>query len=298
MDSAFTNCKSKGDQMAELLKGAPVADALTQDIAARAQKLAEAGTVPTLAIVRVGERDDDLSYERGATKRCDKAGIAVRKFVLDADCTQEELMAVINEVNTDASIHGCLMFRPLPKTLDEVAACAALDPAKDVDGITQGSMFGVFANQPIGYPPCTAEACIQILKHYNYELKGARVAVVGRSLVIGKPVSMMLQAANATVTMCHTKTVDMPAECQRADILVVAAGHPKTAGADSVREGQVVIDVGINWDAEAGKLVGDVDFEAAEPIVAAITPVPGGVGSVTTACLAMHVDEAAERSLA
>ncbi|MBR3257612.1 MAG: bifunctional 5,10-methylenetetrahydrofolate dehydrogenase/5,10-methenyltetrahydrofolate cyclohydrolase, partial [Eggerthellaceae bacterium] len=247
---------------------------------------------------RVGERDDDLSYERGATKRCESLGLGLKKFVLAADCTQEELMAAINEVNTDPNIHGCLMFRPLPKTLDEVAACAALDPAKDVDGITQGSMFGVFANQPIGYPPCTADACMQVLRHYGYNLTGAKVAVVGRSLVIGKPVSMMLQAANATVTMCHTRTKDLPGTCREADILVVAAGHIGTVGADAVREGQVVIDVGINWDEAAGKLCGDVDFAAAEPVVAAITPVPGGVGSVTTAVLAKHVVQAAERTLA
>ena len=284
--------------MAELLLGAPVADALTEEVAARAAKLTEAGHQPTLAIIRVGERDDDLSYERGATKRCDKAGIAIRKFLLPADCSQEDLMAAVNEVNTDDAIDGCLMFRPLPKTLDEIAACAALDPAKDMDGITQGSLYGVFANQAIGYPPCTADACMQIIKHYGYELKGANVTVVGRSLVIGKPVSMMLQAATATVTMCHTKTVDVDEKTKAADILVVAAGHIGTVGASGVREGQVVIDVGINWNEELGKLAGDVAFDEVEPIVAAITPVPRGVGSVTTAILAEHVVTAAERKMA
>ncbi len=281
--------------MAKLLLGLPVADALTEALSQRVEELARRGVTPTLAIVRVGERDDDLSYERGALKRCAKVGIAVRQFVLPADCSQEELMAVIDEVNTDAAINGCLMFRPLPKTLDEAAACAALDPAKDVDCITEGSLYGVFANRPIGFAPCTAEACIEVLDHYGYDLTGARVTVVGRSLVIGKPVSMMLQARNATVTMCHTRTRDLAAECRDAEILVVAAGHIGTVGADAVAPGQVVIDVGINWDEAAGKLCGDVAFDEVEPQVAAITPVPRGVGSVTTAVLAKHVIMAAER---
>ena len=283
--------------MAELLKGAPVAAAITEELQGRVEALKDKGVTPTLAIVRVGERDDDLSYERGALKRAEKVGLGVRQFVLPADCTQDDLMAVIDEVNTDEGIHGCLMFRPLPKTLDEAAACAALDPAKDVDCITEGSLFGVFANRPMGFPPCTAQAVIEILDHYGYELTGANVTVVGRSLVIGKPVSMMLQARNATVTMCHTRTRDLAAECAKAQILVVAAGHIGTAGAASVAPGQVVIDVGINWDEKAGKLCGDVLFDEVEPIVAAITPVPGGVGSVTTAVLAKHVVTAAERAL-
>ena len=284
--------------MAELLKGMPVANAITEELVGRVATLKERGVTPTLAIVRVGERDDDLSYERGALKRAEKVGLGVRQFVLPADCSQSDLMAVIDEVNSDSSIHGCLMFRPLPKTLDEAAACAALDPAKDVDCITEGSLFGVFANRPMGFPPCTAQAVIEILDHYGYELSGARVSVVGRSLVIGKPVSMMLQARNATVTMCHTRTRDLAAECAKAEILVVAAGHIGTVGAGSVAPDQVVIDVGINWDEAAGKLCGDVLFDEVEPIVGAITPVPGGVGSVTTAVLAKHVVTAAERTLA
>ena len=284
--------------MAELLLGLPVANALTEKLVDKVHELEERGITPTLAIVRVGERDDDLSYERGALKRCEKVGVAVRQFVLPVDCSQEDLMDAIHTVNEDASIHGCLMFRPLPKTLDEAAACAALDPAKDVDCITEGSLYGVFANRPVGFAPCTAEACIEVLDHYGYDLTGARVTVVGRSLVIGKPVSMMLQARNATVTMCHTRTRDLAAECRDAEILVVAAGHIGTVGAGAVAPGQVVIDVGINWDEAAGKLCGDVAFDEVEPIVGAITPVPRGVGSVTTAVLAKHVIEAAQRQTA
>ena len=282
--------------MALLLKGKPVADAINDELAPRIEALKSDGVLPTLAIVRVGEREDDLSYERGASKRCETLGLGLKKFVLDADCTQDELMAVIEQVNADTSIHGCLMFRPLPAHLDEEAACAALAPEKDVDGITAGSLYGVFANRAYGFPPCTSEACVRLIEHYDYRLEGARVAVVGRSLVIGKPVSMMLQAKNATVTMCHTRTRDLDAACREADILVVAAGHINTVGANAVREGQVVVDVGINWDADAGKLCGDVDFDAVESIAGAVTPVPGGVGSVTTAVLALHVVEAAERS--
>ena len=282
--------------MAKILRGAPVAAELTEELAGRVETLRVRGVVPTLAIVRVGERPDDLSYERGACKRAEKVGVVVKRFVLPEDCSQEELLATIDAVNKDDSIHGCLMFRPLPPTLDEAAACAALDAAKDVDGITPGSLFGVFANQSVGFPPCTAEAVIEMLIRSGIELTGANVTVVGRSLVIGKPVSMLLQARNATVTMCHTRTRDLAAVCRAAEILVVAAGHARTIGADCVVPGQTVIDVGINWDDAAGKLVGDVDFDAVEPIVDAITPVPGGVGSVTTAMLMKHVIEAAERS--
>ncbi len=283
--------------MAKLLKGLPVAQALTDELKVRVEALKARGVMPTLAIVRVGERKDDLSYERGATKRCDSIGIAVKKFVLPGDCAQEELMAAIEEVNADPSIHGCLLFRPLPKRLDAEAVCAALDVAKDVDCITEGSLSGVFSNIPKGFPPCTAEACILLLEHYGYQLSGTKVTVIGRSLVIGKPVSMMLVGKNATVTMCHTRTRDLPTECQNAEILVVATGNLDVVGAEHVREGQVVVDVGINWDEWQGKLRGDVTFEEVEPLVAAITPVPGGVGSVTTAVLAKHVVEAAERTL-
>lgn len=282
--------------MATLLKGKPVADVLTKEVASRVDALREAGIVPTLAIIRVGAREDDLSYERSALKRCASVGIETRTFTLDQNCSQEELMAAIAAVNNDDSIHGCLMFRPLPKTLDEAAACDALDPAKDVDGITAGSLYGVFSDQNVGFPPCTAEACVRLIEHYGYNLKGADVVVVGRSLVIGKPVAMMLMGRHATVTIAHTRTRDLAAKCKDADLVVVAAGHIGTLGADAVHEGLTVVDVGINFDEARGKLVGDADFDAVEPVVDAITPVPGGVGSVTTAVLAEHVVQAAERS--
>ena len=282
--------------MAELWKGAPAASALTEQLIPRAQALRERGIVPTLAIIRVGERPEDLSYERGAMKRCEKVGIAVRQFLLTAVSSQADLMEVIEEVNRDDSIHGCLLFRPLPRHMDEQAACAALDPAKDVDGITPGSLAAVFSGSGAGYPPCTAQACLELLDHYGYELKGKRAVVVGRSLVIGKPASMLLLGRHATVTICHTRTADLPAECRRADVLIAAAGKAGVVGASCLSPGQVVIDVGINAD-EEGNLVGDVDFAAAEPVVKAITPVPGGVGAVTTSVLARHVIEAAEKAV-
>jgi len=282
--------------MAELMKGLPVAGAITEKLIERAEALKAKGVTPTLAIVRVGENPGDLSYETGAVKRCDKVGIEVKKFLLPADCTKEALLAAIKEINEDHSIHGCLMFRPLADKEMEAAACALLDPSKDVDCMTSGSLAGVFTGDGTGYPPCTAQACMELLDHYGIELKGKRAVVIGRSLVIGKPVSMMLQARNATVTMCHTKTVDMPAVCREAEILVVAAGKAGVVDASYVAPGQVVVDVGINVNAE-GKLCGDVAFDAVDPVAAAITPVPGGVGSVTTAVLAKHVIEAAEKTV-
>lgn len=282
--------------MAELLKGLPVANALTEMLTERTAALAEKNVVPTLAILRVGERPDDISYETGAVKRCAKVGIAVRQFLLDTDCTREELLDTIRVINEDPSIHGCLMFRPLPDRDMEEAACALLKPEKDVDGMTAGSLATVFAGKGDGYPPCTAEACMELLDHYGISLEGKRVTVIGRSLVIGRPVSMMLQSRNATVTMCHTRTVNLPEVCRNAEILLVAAGKAGVADSGFSAPGQVVVDVGIHVTA-GGKLCGDVNFADVEPIVEAITPVPGGVGSVTTAVLAKHVVEAAEKTV-
>lgn len=280
--------------MAQLLKGLPAANELTAALTERVAALNAKNITPTLAILRVGERPDDISYETGAMKRCDKVGIAVRHFLLPQDCTREELLETIRRINEDDSIHGCLLFRPLPDQAMEEAACALLAPEKDVDGMTAGSLARVFSGKGQGFPPCTAEGCIELLDHYGIGLEGKQVVVIGRSLVIGRPVAMMLQARNATVTMCHTRTVNMPELCRNAEILVVAAGKPGVVDARFTTPGQIVVDVGIHVNAE-GKLCGDVDFEAVEPIAGAITPVPGGVGSMTTAVLAKHVIEAAER---
>ena len=282
--------------MAELWKGAPAAAALMEDLTGRIERLSGAGVTPTLAIVRVGERPDDRAYETGAVKRCEKAGVAVKRFPLPAGCSALELRAVLEHINAVSEIHGCLMLRPLPDPAMEEMACALLDPKKDVDCMTPAALAGVFAGKGWGYPPCTAQACLELLKYYKTALTGKRAVVVGRSLVIGKPVSMLLQAENATVTMCHTRTVDLPAVCRGAEVLIAAAGRANLLGAAHVSPGQVVLDVGINVDKD-GKLCGDVDFDEAEPVVSAITPVPGGVGAVTTAVLVKHVVEAAERTL-
>lgn len=283
--------------MAEILKGAPVAAAMTEALAARAEALRAAGVVPGLAILRVGERPDDLAYERGAVKRCEKVGIRACPVTLPADCTQEALLSAIDAINADDRLHGCLMFRPLPKHLDEQAACEALHPAKDVDSMTSVSLNTVFTGRGEGFAPCTAQSVIELLEHYGYDPAGKQVAVIGRSLVIGKPVSMLLQSRNATVTMCHTKTLDMPAVCRRAEILVVAAGRAGVVNGSFTNPEQVVVDVGINA-APGGGICGDVRFEEVAPLVRAITPVPSGVGSVTTAVLCKHVIEAAEKALA
>ncbi|MDD6189144.1 MAG: bifunctional 5,10-methylenetetrahydrofolate dehydrogenase/5,10-methenyltetrahydrofolate cyclohydrolase [Clostridiales bacterium] len=283
--------------MAEILKGSAVAAALNARSTAKVEELKREGVSPTLAILRVGERADDISYEKGAMKRCAAAGVEVKNVTFPADVGQAELMAVLDGLNKDESVHGVLILRPLPSQLDEKAVCRALAPSKDVDGITSGSLAGVFTGSGEGYPPCTAEACMEILEHYGIECSGKRAAVIGRSLVVGRPVAMMLMARNSTVTICHTRTADIPSITREADIVIVAAGHAETIDGEYFRPGQAVIDVGINWSEEKGKLCGDVCFEEAEPIVSAITPVPGGVGSVTTAVLVSHVVDAAAKTI-
>ena len=283
--------------MTEIWKGKPVIDAMVARMKGEVEALKEQGVEPTLCIFRVGERPDDLAYERSAMKRCDLVGIRVRQMVLPEDVDQEDFEKAFVYVNRDPSIHGILLFRPLPKQLDGERARKLMDPAKDVDGCTDGSLAGVFANTKTGFPPCTAQAAMEILHHYGVDPKGKKAAVIGRSLVIGRPVGMMLMHENATVVNCHTRTVDVPSITRQADILIAAAGVCRGVGADFVKPGQIVIDVGINWDETEGKIVGDVDFEAVEPIVAAITPVPGGVGGVTSCVLADHVIAAAKRTL-
>ena len=218
--------------MALLLKGAPVATALTESIKADVEKLKKNGVVPLLAILRVGERNDDISYERGAMKRAASAGIEVRNVILPADVDNDTFLAALEELNKDPLVHGILMFRPLPVQLDEEKARKMLAPEKDVDGCTDGSLAGVFANSPVGFPPCTARAAMELLKYYDIDPKGKRVAVIGRSLVIGRPVAMMLMHANATVTICHTRTPDVPSITREADIVIAASGQMESVGAD------------------------------------------------------------------
>ncbi|NLG10369.1 MAG: bifunctional 5,10-methylenetetrahydrofolate dehydrogenase/5,10-methenyltetrahydrofolate cyclohydrolase [Coriobacteriaceae bacterium] len=287
---------SRRIKLATLLKGAAVVEALNQESAEMVKHLEQLGVSPTLAIVRVGEREDDIAYERGATKRCEKVGVAVKQVTLSGDCSEAELIETLEGLNADDQVHGILLFRPLPKYMDEDRVRNIVAPNKDIDGITDLSLAGVFTGVETGFAPCTAQACMEILDFYGIETKGKRAVVIGRSLVVGKPAALMLISKNATVTVCHTRTIDMPAVCRQGEIVIVSAGRPGIVDASYLSEGQVVIDVGINVT-EDGNLVGDVDFEAAEPLVGAITPVPGGVGTVTTSVLVKHVVQAAQRTL-
>ncbi|MBR5230525.1 MAG: bifunctional 5,10-methylenetetrahydrofolate dehydrogenase/5,10-methenyltetrahydrofolate cyclohydrolase [Firmicutes bacterium] len=283
--------------MSEILKGAPVTAALNDKISEDVAALRDKGLTPTLAILRVGEREDDLSYERGAMKRCEAVGVRVQNVVLPANVDSQTFFRKLDELNNDAGVHGILMFRPLPPHIDGEKARQMLNPAKDVDGCTDGSLAGVFANTQVGFAPCTAQAAMEILDYYNIDCAGKKAVVIGRSLVVGRPAAMMLMHRNATVTICHTKTVDMTSITKEADILIVCAGKMESIGSDYLSEGQVVIDVGIGWNEEKNKLCGDVKFEEAEAVVGAITPVPGGVGTVTTSVLVLHVVEAAKRMI-
>ena len=282
--------------MAQILKGAPVVEALNNKMIEEINQLKSEGIEPTLCIFRVGERPDDLSYERGAMKRCEKVGVTVKNVVLKADVSQDEFDRTLESLNCDDSIHGILMFRPLPAQLDNEKARQMLNPAKDIDGCTDGSLAGVFTNTKVGFPPCTAQAVMEILKYYNIDIQTKKAAVIGRSLVIGRPVSMMLMHENATVVTCHTKTLNPAEIASKADILVAAAGRIHSVGVEYTNPKQIIIDVGINWDEEKGGITGDVDFQTVEPEVKAITPVPGGVGTVTTSVLVSHVVEAAKRA--
>ena len=285
--------------MANILSGKDVAAALNANLTDRAAALKEKGVNPTLAIVRVGEKGSDLSYEKGATKRAEALGIQIVNFVLPETCTKEELVAVIKKVNEDPAIHGCLMFRPLPEHLaaDQNEICNLLDPSKDVDSMNHLSNAGVYEGRnDLGYAPCTAQACMEILDYYNIDLKGKNVCVVGHSLVVGRPAALLALNRDATTTQCHIFTKNTPEHTQKADVIIVACGKAGLVNEKWLGEGQIVIDVGINVNAE-GKIVGDVDKEAAEAKTAAYSPVPGGVGAVTTSVLMKHVVEAAEKTL-
>jgi methylenetetrahydrofolate dehydrogenase (NADP+)/methenyltetrahydrofolate cyclohydrolase len=282
--------------MAEIWKGAAVAAAIQEDLLKRAAALRAKGITPTLAVVRLGARPDDLAYERGVLKRFEGIGVRARVCAFAEDFSQNALTEEIEKLNADGDVHGILIFRPLPKQIDEKALQSVIAPEKDVDCLNPLNAAGVFAGDESAFAPCTPEAVMDLLAQYGVDLTGKRAVVVGRSMVVGKPLAMLLLKRNATVTVCHTRTKNLAETCKNAEILIAAAGAAKMLGADCFSPGQIVIDVGINVDG-AGNLCGDADFEAAAPIVAAITPVPGGVGTVTTSVLAKHVVLAAERSL-
>ena len=292
--------------MAKLLLGKEVNEALVANLLSRTTALREKGIAPTLGIIRVGARPDDLSYEKGAIKKAEQVGIDVKVIELPEDADREAVLGAVDQVNADNTIHGVLMFQPFPAHLRpyQREICNRLDPKKDMDCLTDLSSAGVYQGRDdLGYAPCTPSACMEILDYYGIDCKGKNAVVIGRSLVVGKPAGMMLMGKNATVTTCHTKTVNTAEICRNADIIVSAAGVLNSLTAEYVRPGQIVIDVSINWDenkinARGGKggIAGDAKFEEIEPIVEAITPVPGGVGAVTTTVLMKHVVEAAEKA--
>mgnify|MGYP000631584899 FL=1 len=276
-----------------IIKGAQVAEAVSAETLKRAEALRLKGIEPCLAVIRVGEDGSQLAYERGALKRMDKCGINCRVCAFDENISQEDFESEFKKINDDNSVHGILLLQPLPKTLSVEPIKDIINPLKDVDAVSPVNMYKILANDKTGYAPCTAEGVMEILDWMGTDLKGKKCKVIGRSMIVGKPLGLLLLARDATVTYCHSKTIELAKETKDADVLIAAAGSAKLVGADFVNENMTVIDVGVNVD-ENGNMCGDVDFEAVEPIVANITPVPGGTGAVTTSVLAKHVVKAAE----
>lgn len=282
--------------MPSVLESKPVTDAIAENLAHRVERLKILHIEPTLAIVRVGNRPDDLSYERTACHRAQALGLTTRVFDLDEGISQEKLLLQLRRINADSRIHGCLVFRPLPSHFEDKLICDELSIHKDVDGISTASLGAVFTDAPEGFAPCTAEACVKTLDFYQIPIEGKHVVVVGRSLVIGKPVAMLLLRRNASVTICHSRTTDLQGIIHTADIVICATGRPRAFDASYFKPGQIVLDVGINFD-KKGTLCGDVDYESVAPVVGAITPVPGGIGSVTTSVTMEHTVLAAEKTV-
>jgi methylenetetrahydrofolate dehydrogenase (NADP+)/methenyltetrahydrofolate cyclohydrolase len=275
--------------MAEILKGKPVADAIKAELINRVEKLKTRGITPKLGIIRVGARPDDLFYEGGAKKTCQGVGMESEVFEFPETIDQASFEKAVKEIGAKKDVNGILMFSPLPKTLDERKIRTLIPVEKDVDCLTIGGAAKVFTDDPTGFPPCTPTACMEMLHFYNIPIKGRKCVVLGRSLVVGKPMAMLLLREHGTVTICHSRTQNLPDVCKDAEILVAAVGRAKMVKADFVKPGQIVIDVGINADPDnPGKYCGDVDFAQAEPIVEKISPVPAGVGSVTTSVLCKH----------
>lgn len=276
-----------------VMMGTDVAKAMKEELTQRVEALKSDGVLPHLAIVRVGARPDDLAYERGAMKRMELTGIACSVFELPEDISQEKFESEFRKVNDDPKIHGILLFRPLPKHLDEEPIKTMIHPMKDVDCMSPVNIAKVFSGDETGYAPCTPEAVMEMLDYYNINLTGKKVTVVGRSMVVGKPLSMLMLKKHATITVCHTRTKKLAATCKEAEILVAAAGKAKMIREDMVGDGAVIVDVGINVD-DDGNMCGDVDYDAVVSKAAYISPVPRGVGSVTSSVLAKHVVRGAE----
>ena len=276
-----------------LMKGSEVNAAMKERMVNRVDALKKKGVQPVINIVRIGNRSDDLAYERGARKRMESVGVEMKITELPEDISQADFVKAFRKVNEDKTVYGIMLFRPLPKHLDESEIASIINPIKDVDCMSPVNIAKVFMGDEGVFAPCTAKAVMEMLVHYEVDLSGKNVAIVGRSMVIGKPLAMLMLKKNATVTVCHTRTVDLAEKCRRADVVVAAAGRAGMITGDMISRGTVVVDVGININ-EEGKLCGDVEFESVEPQASYISPVPGGVGGVTSSVLASHVIKAAE----
>ena len=278
--------------MSVIMKGSEVAEGMKPALLAELEALKALGITPTLGVVRVGSRPDDLAYERGILKRFASLGLSVRVHELPEDISQDSFNGTFRDINGDKDIHGILLFRPLPHGLSDEYARSTVDPRKDVDCMSPVNEAGVFAGNPDAFAPCTASGVMAMLAHYGFALEGRNVAIIGRSMVVGRPLAMLMLRANATVTVCHTRTRDIAGICRMSDIVVAAAGRAGMVTAEYVNSKSVVVDVGINVG-EDGKLCGDVDYAHVAPVVQAISPVPGGAGGVTTSVLAGNVLKAA-----
>ena len=279
--------------MSEILTGVPVARAIRESLTERIESLNAAGRAPCLALIRCGEDPGAIFYEHAATRACEKVGIRLNSVRLPWTTGTGELLRALDGLNRDPAVHGILVLRPLPRLIDTERVFRELRPEKDVDGITVPSLARTFVGRGAGFAPCTAEACLAMLDHYGVRTEGANVVIIGRSLIVGRPLAMLLSARDATVTLCHSKTRELPALCRRADILVSTAGRAALVDECFVHSGQIILDVGVNESFD-GKICGDVAFDLVSPLVRGISPVPGGVGTVTTMILARHVVEAAE----
>lgn len=281
--------------MTKILYGNEVALKIKEDLKLRIDKLKEKNIIPKLAILRMGNKQDDIAYERSIIKSCEKLNIETKVEELKEDILEEDFLKLMEGLNNQKDISGILVFRPYPKHLNENIINSSISLNKDVDCMHPLNLERIFEGDLDGFMPCTPEAVIEMLKYYDIELKGKNIVIINRSMVVGKPLSMMSLAHNATVTVCHSKTIDLQSITKKADIVVTAIGKAKLIKEEYFNEDSIVIDVSINVD-ENGKLCGDVDFENVKEKVGAITPVPKGVGSVTTTLLLKHIVEAAEKN--
>ena len=274
--------------MSNILKGSPVASHIKDHIREEVDSLRKNRIEPTLGIIRVGHRKDDIAYEKSIVKSCESVGIISKTFMVDECISTKELGSLVNSLNIDNNIHGILIFRPLPKHIDEEMIKNIISPLKDVDCMNPLNLEKVFEGISDGFAPCTPKAVVKILEYYNIPTEGAKVVIINRSMVVGRPLSMMMLGKNSTVTICHSKTKNLSDITRNSDIVVTALGRAKYFNDEYFSSQNTVVDVGINVD-ENGKLCGDVDYDDVCKVVKDITPVPGGVGSVTTSILLSHV---------